>query len=244
MELCILLGCDYLEPVKGIGPKTALKLIKEHGSLASIEQFVRGKMAEKKAEAEVIKAEMKAEAAKEEAEEEESEEEEEAPTSPGIDIDLESEDGYDTKATTSSTAQVDQPEDSPVKIKRASAGKKKVAVDSDDESDADDKPATKPKNENAGWESSPEPESAATSKQPTGSDAKKPSTPAKKKAPTKKAASKVTDASPSKPKKVPTGKGGMQLPDFWPWEEAKKIFLQPDVQKGDDIEVSLPLIFV
>jgi flap endonuclease-1 len=37
-------------------------------------------------------------------------------------------------------------------------------------------------------------------------------------------------------KKVTTA--GMQLPDHWPWEEAKKLFLQPDVVKGDDLEVS------
>ena len=26
IDLCILLGCDYLEPIKGIGPKSALNL--------------------------------------------------------------------------------------------------------------------------------------------------------------------------------------------------------------------------
>ena len=40
MDLCLLLGCDYLDPVKGIGPKTALKLIKEHKTLdAVLEHF-------------------------------------------------------------------------------------------------------------------------------------------------------------------------------------------------------------
>ncbi|WFC97771.1 Elongation of fatty acids protein 2 [Malassezia yamatoensis] len=33
VDLCLLLGCDYLDPVRGIGPKKALKLIQEFGSL-------------------------------------------------------------------------------------------------------------------------------------------------------------------------------------------------------------------
>ncbi|KAK9461770.1 PIN domain-like protein [Lipomyces oligophaga] len=40
VDLCILLGCDYLEPIKGIGPATALKLIKDHGSLEKIVEFI------------------------------------------------------------------------------------------------------------------------------------------------------------------------------------------------------------
>lgn len=35
-DLCLLLGCDYLDPVRGIGPKTALKLIREHGRLENV----------------------------------------------------------------------------------------------------------------------------------------------------------------------------------------------------------------
>ena len=31
---------------------------------------------------------------------------------------------------------------------------------------------------------------------------------------------------------------GMQIPDHWPWEEAKKLFVKPDVVKGDDLDVS------
>ncbi|KAI0999733.1 Flap endonuclease 1 [Podosphaera aphanis] len=37
VDLCILLGCDYLDPVPKVGPHTALKLIREYGSL---EKFV------------------------------------------------------------------------------------------------------------------------------------------------------------------------------------------------------------
>ncbi|EIN12797.1 PIN domain-like protein [Punctularia strigosozonata HHB-11173 SS5] len=43
IDLCILLGCDYLEPIKGVGPKTALKLIREHGGLAGVMEHLREK---------------------------------------------------------------------------------------------------------------------------------------------------------------------------------------------------------
>lgn len=36
IDLCILLGCDYCDTIKGIGPKTALKLIKEYKSIENI----------------------------------------------------------------------------------------------------------------------------------------------------------------------------------------------------------------
>ena len=124
IELCILLGCDYLEPIKGIGPKTALKLLREHGSLAKVVEFIRGKMAEKAEENKAAFAAMR---------EEESE------------SDRESEDG-------------------------------------------------------AGASSSPA----------------KPKSPKKKK--------KITSS-------------GMQIPEFWPWEEAKQLFIKPDVVKGEDLEV-------
>jgi len=70
IELCILLGCDYLEPIKGIGPKSALKLMKEYGSLEEIVDHLREKQAEK--ELQYVKALAKAE--EEEAEEGSAEE--------------------------------------------------------------------------------------------------------------------------------------------------------------------------
>ena len=36
VDLCILLGCDYCDTIKGVGPKTALKLIREHGCIEKI----------------------------------------------------------------------------------------------------------------------------------------------------------------------------------------------------------------
>jgi flap endonuclease-1 len=43
IDLCILLGCDYLEPIKGVGPKSALKLVKEHGNLKEVVKHLRAK---------------------------------------------------------------------------------------------------------------------------------------------------------------------------------------------------------
>ncbi|XP_024389205.1 flap endonuclease 1-A isoform X2 [Physcomitrium patens] len=33
VDLCILCGCDYCDTIRGIGPQTALKMIRQHGSL-------------------------------------------------------------------------------------------------------------------------------------------------------------------------------------------------------------------
>ncbi len=41
VDLCIMCGCDYCSTIKGIGPKTALKLIKAHGSLENVIEQLR-----------------------------------------------------------------------------------------------------------------------------------------------------------------------------------------------------------
>ncbi len=153
IELCILLGCDYLEPAKGIGPKTALKLLREHGSLANVVEFVRGKMAERQEAVEEV--------------------EDEKPSSvvgsdDGIsDIDVESEDGYEKPDKEDEDGEGAEPSSSPIKKK------KKVEI--------------------------------------------------------------KAVPQPTKRKKAI---GGMQLPEFWPWEQAKEIFLRPDVLPADQVEVS------
>lgn len=43
VDLCILLGCDYCDTIRGVGPKTALKLIREHGSIEQIISKIDGK---------------------------------------------------------------------------------------------------------------------------------------------------------------------------------------------------------
>ncbi|ETO15992.1 hypothetical protein RFI_21369 [Reticulomyxa filosa] len=42
IDLCILCGCDYIPSIRGIGPKTAYKLIKEHGSIEGLLQSISG----------------------------------------------------------------------------------------------------------------------------------------------------------------------------------------------------------
>lgn len=36
IDLCIMMGCDYCGTIKGVGPKTALQLIRQHGCLENI----------------------------------------------------------------------------------------------------------------------------------------------------------------------------------------------------------------
>jgi flap endonuclease-1 len=36
VDLCIMLGCDYCDSIRGIGPKTALKLIREYSNIEAI----------------------------------------------------------------------------------------------------------------------------------------------------------------------------------------------------------------
>lgn len=43
VDMCILLGCDYCDTIRGIGPTTALKLMKEHGSLDKIIEELKKK---------------------------------------------------------------------------------------------------------------------------------------------------------------------------------------------------------
>jgi flap endonuclease-1 len=40
IDLCILLGCDYLEPIPKVGPSTALALIREHKTLEKVVDFI------------------------------------------------------------------------------------------------------------------------------------------------------------------------------------------------------------
>lgn len=41
IDLCILLGCDYVDPIKGIGPKVALNLIREHKTLENVVEHIK-----------------------------------------------------------------------------------------------------------------------------------------------------------------------------------------------------------
>lgn len=166
------MGCDYLEPAKGVGPKTALKLMREHGTLENVVAHIRGKMAEKQEAAEEFEIEEKP------GSDAESEDETvESQNGDAVDRDdLDSEDGYEKPmaATMSGSEDEDVPKPSKTASQAKGEGKKK--------------------------------------------------------------------AEPKKEKKAPIKKkkaiGGMQLPEYWPWEEAKKLFLQPDVTPASEVEVS------
>ncbi|CAL5866545.1 uncharacterized protein PFLUO_LOCUS754 [Penicillium psychrofluorescens] len=41
IDLCILLGCDYLEPIPKVGPQTALNLIREHKTLEKVVEHIQ-----------------------------------------------------------------------------------------------------------------------------------------------------------------------------------------------------------
>ena len=41
MDLCILCGCDYAESIDGVGPVTAFKLMKTHGNLDKVLDYMR-----------------------------------------------------------------------------------------------------------------------------------------------------------------------------------------------------------
>ncbi|KAK4178577.1 putative DNA-repair protein rad2 [Triangularia setosa] len=41
VDLCILLGCDYLDPIPKVGPSTALKLIREHQTLEGVIRYMK-----------------------------------------------------------------------------------------------------------------------------------------------------------------------------------------------------------
>ncbi|KIM28919.1 hypothetical protein M408DRAFT_125335 [Serendipita vermifera MAFF 305830] len=113
VELCILLGCDYLEPIKGIGPKSALKILREHGSLKKVVAHLREKQAERE--------EANAAAAAAAAEEEESEEE-------GSDEDEEMRDADKSTAKGESDEEMDGEEELKKKPKAKGKGKGKAAA--------------------------------------------------------------------------------------------------------------------
>lgn len=41
VDLCILLGCDYCESIRGVGPVSAFKLIKEYGTIEGVLEFIK-----------------------------------------------------------------------------------------------------------------------------------------------------------------------------------------------------------
>jgi flap endonuclease-1 len=73
VDLCILCGCDYCNTIKGVGPKTALKLIKQFKNIEGVVRYVQR---EKKKKYVLPKEWVRYKVKKGEPEEEEEEEEE------------------------------------------------------------------------------------------------------------------------------------------------------------------------
>ena len=42
VDLCILLGCDYMDKIKGMGPVKALSMMKEHRSIEAVIEAIKG----------------------------------------------------------------------------------------------------------------------------------------------------------------------------------------------------------
>ncbi|KAG8931896.1 Elongation of fatty acids protein 2 [Tulasnella sp. 418] len=122
IELCLLLGCDYLEPIKGVGPKSALKLLREHGSLDQVVKHLREKQAEREGAQKAVE---------EETEEEVVESEDEW-------VDAKLEDGTDGEAESSPTKPVKKNKN------RIESDESDVDQEMKDASDGEDK---KPANE-------------------------------------------------------------------------------------------------
>jgi flap endonuclease-1 len=103
-------------------------------------------------------------------------------------------------------------------VKAATKGKSRRIVDLDEDSDASDREFAAPadeSNSDAGEDEKP----AASSSKTKAAPRKKTSAAAKKAAPKKRS-------------------NNLVIPDDWPWEEARQLFLKPDVTPAKDVEVS------
>ncbi|KAF8624400.1 hypothetical protein AX15_005883 [Amanita polypyramis BW_CC] len=178
IDLCILLGCDYLEPIKGIGPKSALKLVKEHGTLEAVVEHFHEKATQKAAQA---------------ADEESDAEEAVADDQPAP------------------TSEFEVPDDVDVETEEAEVdAKEKADAEHSEKEEEEDRRKKKGKAKSG---------TKGKGKSKKGG----------------KAADEETDAK-QKPKKA-KARGGIQIPEYWPWEESKKLFENPDVLPADQVEL-------
>ncbi|KAF8610596.1 PIN domain-like protein [Ceratobasidium sp. AG-I] len=223
-ELCILLGCDYLEPIKGVGPKNALKLMQEHGSLKEVMKVLHAKMKEKETQAAKKSGKSKSKSKKAESDEDEDEamesEEEKKPAPKAkttkskmrieSDDEAEGSDPWDDTVGPSSPARTSSPPPPSSPAASSEAGMKideedAVKEDADDAVKEDTDDAVKKDTDEHKMEEDAEPK-------------------------------KEDEAAPKKP--APVRRGGIQVPEYYPWEEAKKLFLQPDVTPADQVDIN------
>ncbi|GAB1517245.1 5'-3' exoribonuclease [Rhizoctonia solani] len=230
-ELCILLGCDYLEPIKGVGPKNAFKLMQEHGSLEEVLKVLRAKMAERE-EAD-LKKEHKAKSTSKKG----------SKPSKSKKKDEEDED----------EAMESEEEEKP-KAKKQKSTKSKNRIESDDEEGSDpwddteavssparDSSPTRASSPAASSEAGMKIDEDEDTKVTSASEIKDGAAEDDKDHKMEDVAAKADDAetkadeAPKKP--APVRRGGIHVPDYYPWEEAKKLFLQPDVTPADQVEL-------
>ncbi|CDZ97935.1 pin domain-like protein [Phaffia rhodozyma] len=217
IDLCILMGCDYVEPLKGVGPSTALKLIKEHGSLRAVVKFIRDQKAlrdAEEAEESVVEEEPEEDSIKEKEHITDDEEKRVISTS------------RRTKNNRIESDEEGEESSSPVKDGKKNSSQVRISSESDSE------PDYQFKQEDEGEEEL----SAAEFEKDTNGPAKDEMKTKKSSVKKKPAEKKGTGAKP-KPKSKSTGKGKVIIPDDWPWEEAKALFLKPDVTRAEDVEV-------
>lgn len=207
------MGCDYLEPIKGIGPSTAYKLMKEHGSLKKVVATLRAKQAAK--EEEFVAAEEE----EEDEEEAKAEEEEEEEVEEVKDIKQDGEGDDDGGVVVRKTGGT----------KRSRARIPDSDADSDEEGDGSYGGGRPVNSEGEDEISEQEEEDEGVTKNKGKGKAK--ANPVVQKGTKGKSVGAPKKAAPKK-------KGGIIIPDDWNWEGAKALFVKPDVIKADDIEVS------
>ncbi|KAG8680920.1 Elongation of fatty acids protein 2, partial [Ceratobasidium sp. 395] len=260
-ELCILLGCDYLEPIKGVGPKNAFKLMQEHGSLKEVMKVLYAKMAEReeadlkkeKKAKKAAKKETKSKSKKDEDEDEAMESEEDEKPAPKttkakskkrIESDDEEADGgaesedWDDTVVATSPARGSSPVRASSPAASSDAGMK---LDEEEEKKQDEEVVEDHKMEDA-TEAEKEKErdtegkegNNAEVKEENDAEAKAGGSAADEKAEKEKKA-KDDEEAPKKP--APVRRGGIHVPEYYPWEEAKKLFLKPDVTPADQVEI-------
>lgn len=124
---------------------------------------------------------------------------------------------------------------------KAKKSKPKVDVDSEDEDEtATPPPATSDVDldPDAEFKANAVSGSDEEEEQPKPSKSKSKSKSKKRKAIVDEDEDEEMSANEQKTEKKPSRKqGGVQIPEFWPWEEAKKVFEKPDVIPAEDVEL-------
>ncbi|KAF8758952.1 hypothetical protein RHS01_02995 [Rhizoctonia solani] len=208
------LGMNMEQPIKGVGPKNAFKLMQEHGSLEEVLKVLRAKMAERE-EAD-LKKEHKAKSTSKKG----------SKPSKSKKKDEEDED----------EAMESEEEEKP-KAKKQKSTKSKNRIESDDEEGSDPWDDTEAVSSPARDSSPTRASSPAASSEADKGRSAEDDKDHKMEDVAAKADDAETKADEAPKKPAPVRRGGIHVPDYYPWEEAKKLFLQPDVTPADQVEL-------